>query len=187
MLLLALGISACAPARPPFALHDVTGLLPRLDLALTDQDGELVTGKSYRGEIVLLYFGYTHCPDACPTTLATLVQALHLMGSSSREVRVLFVTVDPARDSQAVLKRYVGFFGSSFVGLHGDDAELTALSKRYRITYHRDLPDRSGNYAVGHSNAVFVFDRHGRARLLATSADGPAAIARDLRHLLGSG
>jgi protein SCO1 len=135
---------------------------------------------------VLLYFGYTDCPDQCPTTLAALADALRALGPQASQVRVLFVSVDPGRDTTAVLKRYVGNFGPEFVGLRGDQAELTRLSKRYRIAYHYEKPDKYGNYEVDHSSAVFVFGRHGRARLLALSDNTPQQVASDLRRLLAN-
>jgi protein SCO1 len=185
-LLAVLALAACSSGGPHFALQNITGLLPRLKFALTDQDGRAVTATDYRGKIVLLYFGYTHCPDACPTTLTNLSEALRRLGPEASRVRVLFVTVDPARDTPAVMRRYVGAFGPEFVGLRGDDEALTALSKRYRIAYHLEPPDRNGYYAVDHSSAVFIFDASGQARLLAGESDNPRTIATDLQKLAAS-
>ncbi len=186
LAVLGLGVAACSSGGPHFALQNVTGLLPQLKFSLDDQDGHSVTAEDYRGKIVLLYFGYTHCPDACPTTLTDLSEALRRLGPEASQVRVLFVTVDPARDTLAVMKRYVGAFGPQFVGLRGDDDALTALSKRYRIAYHREPPDRNGYYAVDHSSAVFIFDASGRARLLSEEGDNPRTIAMDLAKLAAS-
>jgi protein SCO1/2 len=186
LTVVALGLAGCSSGGPSFALQNVTGLLPQLTFSLDDQDGRPVTADDYRGKIVLLYFGYTHCPDACPTTLTTLSEALRRLGPEASRVRVLFVTVDPARDTLAVMKRYVGAFGPEFVGLRGDDDELAALSKRYRIAYHLEPPDRNGYYAVDHSSAVFIFDASGRARLLAEENDNPRTIAIDLQKLARS-
>ncbi len=180
---LSLILAACGGRAPPFALQNVTGLLPRLKFQLTNENNQEVTADDYRGKIVMLYFGYTHCPDACPTTLATLSEAIRSLGPDAAKMRVLFVTVDPKRDTSAVLKSYVSFFGPQFVGLRGDDAELTALSKRYRIAFHLEPPDRNGNYAVDHSSAVFIFDGSGRIRLLGREGDGAAQFAQDLRRL----
>jgi protein SCO1 len=176
-------LAACGTSEPPFTLQSVSGLLPRLKFNLTDQDNRSVSAADFRGKIVLLYFGYTHCPDACPTTLATLADAMHRLGASAAQMRVLFVSVDPERDTPEALKRYVSFFGPQFVGLRGDEAELTSLSKRYRIAYHREPPDANGYYAVDHSSAIFIFDATGRARLLAREGEGAQAIAADLRRL----
>jgi protein SCO1/2 len=135
---------------------------------------------------VLLYFGYTQCPDVCPTTLATLARALHELGPAASQVRVLFVSVDPARDTASVLKRYVANFGPQFVGLRGSDAALTALAKRYRVAYSRGTPDANGFYPVSHSSAVFVFQKGGAVRLLAREDDKATTIAADLRQLTGA-
>ena len=178
------GLTGCAPHEPPYALHDISGLMPQLAFNLTDQDGRVVNARDYRGDVVLLYFGYTHCPDACPTTLAELTQAMRRLGAASSSVRVLFVSVDPQRDTAAVMKSYVGFFGQQFVGLRGDDASLSALAKRYRVAYHREPPEPDGSYAVEHSSAIFIFDRTGRVRLIGGSGNTPEQIAKDLRRLL---
>ena len=183
---LGLALAACGTSEPPFALSNVGGLLPKLQFDLTDQDDHAVSAQDYRGKIVLLYFGYTNCPDACPTTLTTLAAVMHRLGPDAAKVRVLFVTVDPQRDTSAVLKRYVGFFGTQFVGLRGDDRVLTALTKRYRVAYHREAPDSHGYYAVDHSSAVFIFDAQGRSRLLAREGDSAQIIAHDLRLLIES-
>ena len=186
LALLGLAITACGTSGPPFALQSVSGLLPRLQFQLTDQNDRPVTAQDYRGKVVLLYFGYTNCPDACPTTLTTLAAVMHRLGPQAANVRVLFVSVDPQRDTSLVLKRYVGFFGPQFVGLRGDDAEITTLTQRYRVAYHHEPPDRNGYYAVDHSSAIFIFDTAGRARLLAQEGDGAQMIAQDLRRLAAS-
>lgn len=185
-LVLITTLAACAGSGPPYALKNITGLVPALDFQLINQDGQAVTAADYRHDVVLLYFGYTQCPDECPTTLTTLANALHTLGSGAAHVRVLFVSVDPRRDTTAVLKRYVSNFGPQFVGLRGDPSELVDLSKRYRIAYHYEQPDKYGNYEVDHSSAIFVFDGRGRARLLGQSDNTPQQVASDLRRLLAS-
>jgi protein SCO1/2 len=185
-LLLASLLAACAGHDSSYALKNVTGLVSPLEFHLTNQDGRPVTADDYRHDVVLLYFGYTECPDECPTTLTMLANALRALGPRSSQVRVLFVSVDPRRDTTEVLKRYVSNFGPQFVGLRGDQAELTDLSKRYRIAYHYGQPDKYGNYEVDHSSAVFVFDGSGRARLLGQSDNTAQQVASDLRRLLAS-
>lgn len=186
LLLVLVELTACTRSEPPFQLQNITGLMPQLKFSLTDQDNRVVSAENFRGQVVLLYFGYTQCPDACPATLAMLRQALRTLGAGAAGVRVLFVSVDPQRDTSAVLKRYVGYFGGQFVGLRGDEAALNALTRRYRVAYHREKPDAHGYYAVDHSSAVFIFDRTGDARLLAGSTSGAGEIAADLRRLLAS-
>ena len=185
-LALVAGVAACQQQKP-WALRDVSGIVAPLEFHLTNQDGQTVDASNYRGKTVLLYFGYTHCPDVCPTTLGTLALALNRLGPDADKVRVLFVSVDPARDTVAVLKQYVNAFGPQFVGLRGSDAELQELSRRYRIAYALEKPDRQGNYTVAHSNAVFIFDDKGNARLLGGSDDKADAIAQDLKRLISSG
>ncbi|HEY6455268.1 MAG TPA: SCO family protein [Steroidobacteraceae bacterium] len=178
-----LALAGCV-RQTPFALQNITGLMPKLEFHLRDADARAVSAEDYRRKIVLLYFGYTSCPDVCPTTLAKLSQAVQSLGPQASNVRVLFVTVDPQRDTAAHLKSYVSYFGRQFVGLRGDDQALTELTRRYRVTYSMDPPDRNGNYSVEHSSAVFIFDQTGHPRLLAQSTDTANALAGDLRRLL---
>ncbi len=177
-------LGGCAQRELGHHMTNIAGLVAPLRFHMTDQDGLPVSAADYRGEAVLLYFGYTHCPDACPTTLATLADAIAHLGTQSQRVRVLFVTVDPRRDTEAVLKRYVNDFGPQFVGLRGSHAQLTRMIKRYRVSYHDEKPDASGAYEVDHSSAVFIFGPHGHARLLAQSGAPAAVLATDLRRLL---
>jgi protein SCO1/2 len=179
-------LTGCAPEQDGWRLTNITGLMPELAFRLTDHTGERVTAADFRGRPVLMYFGYTHCPDVCPTTLATIRRALGQLEGSER-VRVLFVTVDPERDRRADLARYVNAFGRQFVGLRGDPERLGDLTRRYRVVYNRDKPDDRGNYLVAHSSAVFVFDRQGDPRLVARPDDNAEAIAADLRRLLQAG
>jgi len=179
-------LAACAGNDPHYTLTSISGLVSPLEFKMTNQDGQPVTAADYRHDLVLLYFGYTECPDECPTTLTMLANALHTLGPQASEVRVLFVTVDPSRDTTRVLKRYVSNFGPEFVGLRPDPDELTALSKRYRISYHYEKPDKDGNYEVDHSSAVFIFDGGGRARLLALSDSTSQQVASDLHRLLAT-
>ena len=183
-LILTAALTGCVGRDPHYSLKSIRGLVSPLEFQMTDQDGQAVTAADYRHDLVLLYFGYTECPDQCPTTMATLANALHTLGPQASRVRVLFVTVDPDRDTAGVLKRYVGNFGPEFVGLRPDQDELTALSKRYRIAYHYEKPDKYGNYEVDHSSAVFIFDGGGRARLLALSNNTSKQVASDLHRLL---
>lgn len=183
-LTLLLLMAGCAREQHPWKLKNITGLMPPLAFALTDQNGRSVQAEDYRGQVLLLYFGYTHCPDVCPTTLSRLAQALKSLGTQAQEVRVLFVSVDPARDTPEVLLPYVAYFGPRFVGLSGDQAALRELTRKYRVSYGYDAPNARGDYAVSHSSAVFVFDRSGAVRLLATDGDAVDAVTGDLRRLL---
>ncbi|MGH9643091.1 MAG: SCO family protein [Terriglobales bacterium] len=177
------GLGACTP-NSAFHATDISGVMPPLEFQLTGAAGRPLSGRALAGKVTLLYFGYTSCPDVCPATLLKLGLALKHLGDDSDSVRVLFVSVDPQRDSPSVLDKYVGAFGPHIVGLSGTDQELTALTKRYRVAYRRSEPDPSGWYAVSHSSAVFVFDRNGRARLLIGPSETAAQISEDLGALL---
>jgi protein SCO1/2 len=180
-----LALTACEPSAPAPIYHarDITGVMRPLAFQLVDGTGAAVTAANYRGKIVLVFFGYTHCPDVCPTTLAKLTQVLKRLGPTADSVRVLFVSVDPARDSPKLLKSYAAAFAPQFVGLTGSDAQLTEVTKRYRVAYRREKPDPNGEYAVYHSSAIFIFDISGNARLLATGTESVADLTQDLRAL----
>jgi protein SCO1/2 len=168
---------------------DVSGSSPPLEFAMTrSSDGKPVTEADYRGDIVLLYFGYTFCPDICPTTLANLDDILGRLGSAAEHIRVLFVTVDPDRDTPPVLAAYVKNFGPQMVGLRGTPDQLAALARRYRIVYSVRPATADHPYEVTHSSAIYVFDRTGAARLLvpslASSTPDIAGTTADLRRLV---
>ncbi|MBE0615187.1 MAG: SCO family protein [Burkholderiales bacterium] len=182
--MIAYGVLSGCTSGESWKTHDISSLVPDLAFTLTDDRGRSVSAQDYRGKVALLFFGFTHCPDVCPTTLARLARTIQATDGGRDDVRVLVVTVDPARDSTAVMHEYVQAFGPQFVGLRGDAAALEALARRYRVAYALGKPDARGNYEVTHSSAVFVFDREGRARLLFSSKDTPAATAEDLRRVI---
>jgi protein SCO1/2 len=184
LLVFVLLLAACGGGKG-WHLKNVTGVVPDLEFRLTDDSGRKVSAADYRGQAVMLFFGYTNCPDVCPTTLAKLAAAMKQMGEAAQRVRVLFVTVDPKRDTREVLHRYVRAFGPGITGLRGSQAELQTLAKRYRITYSYGKPDANGDYEVTHSSAVFVFDAQGKARLMILPGDGAKIIAEDLSRLAG--
>lgn len=167
--------------------ENVTGGLPPIQFTLTDDEGHVVDASHYAGKVTLLYFGYTHCPDVCPTTLATIHEALHKIGKRADDVRVLFVSVDPKRDTARALKSYASAFGPHFIGLTGTRPQLQAVTKRYHVTYSYYAPDSNGDYEVQHSSAIFVFGRHGNARLLMEYQKGATAMAHDLGQLISQG
>lgn len=183
----ALALAACGSHDAGWHAKDVSGLLPDLEFRMTAAGGGAVSAADYRGKVVLLFFGYTNCPDVCPTTLAKLAAARAAMREHRDAVQVLFVTVDPARDTLARLAQYVAAFGPGMTGLRGDDKALEALVRRYRVAYSRDKPDAHGEYAVSHSGGVFVFDATGRARLLVRPEDAAPEIAADLERLAAGG
>jgi protein SCO1/2 len=178
-------LSGCGGAEKPWHMTDITGAMPRLQFRmLRANDGSVVSADAYRGRVVILYFGYTHCPDVCPTTLANLSEVLKRLDTRAYDVAVLFVSVDPERDTPQVLGAYVRAFAKQIDGLSGPDNGLAALTRRYRVIYSV-TPDTPGHpYSVMHSNAVFFFDRAGQARLVTTSTDDIAGIAQDVKRLL---
>jgi len=168
---------------------DVSGTSPPLEFTMARApSGKKVTQADYRGRITLLYFGYTYCPDICPTTLTNLGDALKRLGPEAADVRVLFVTVDPNRDTLSVLATYANAFAPQIQGLRGTPDQLAALARRYRIAYSVSPETKDHPYEVTHSSAIYVFDDSGAARLLiaslATTNPDIAGTADDLRRLV---
>lgn len=177
-------VPAAAPAVLAFSGSEIGGLGYGRDFALTDDQGLTRTLADYRGRIVVLSFGYSHCPDACPTLLSDLAAARAALGVEAARVQVLFVTIDPARDAPASLGAYVRAFDPSFVGLTGDDAAIARTAKEFHVFYQKiDGPDPR-DYAMDHSIGCYVFDPTGAVRLFLPSASATAAVAADLRALL---
>lgn len=164
-----IGAAALAGCRDGAPWHsiDVAGALPALDFSLTRaSDGREVTQSDYRGKLVMLFFGYTMCPDVCPLTLGNLMQVRDRLGDRARDLRILFVTVDPTRDTLPVLHQYAEYFGPEVVTLRGTDNQLARLARRYRVTYKVIPASGTHPYTVVHGPSVYVFDRTGRARLM---------------------
>lgn len=184
LLVGALALGACQRSSLPLQLTNISGHMPDLDFKLTNDAGKPVTGADYRGKVVLLYFGYTHCPDVCPLTLAQLHVVMQRLGPQAEDARILFVSVDPARDTPAVLKTYVNAFDPRAVGLTGTPRAVEALSKRYRSAFTREPGGSDDSYAVSHSSAIYVFDRAGHARVLATPSASHDDLVHDLKLLL---
>jgi protein SCO1/2 len=169
---------------------DVTGISPDLKFTMTRaEDGKEITAADYRGKVTLLYFGYTFCPDICPTTLANVAEILKGLGSEANKVRVLFVTVDPGRDTPKVLNLYTDAFAPQMDGLVGTADELAALARRYRIAYSVRPDDNAARYEVSHSPAIYVFGKEGKARLLignlGVGKPDLKGIGADLHRLIG--
>ncbi len=184
VLALVLTLGGCERSALPLTLTNVSGHMPDLDFTLTNDAGKAVTGADYRGKVVLLYFGYTHCPDVCPLTLAELHVVMKRLGPAADGARILFVSVDPKRDTPAILKAYVNAFDSRAIGLTGTPRAVEALSKRYRSAFTREPGGTDEAYAVSHSSAIYIFDRAGRARVLATPNATRDELVHDLKLLL---
>jgi protein SCO1/2 len=176
--------AACAPERPAFRSSDVTGTAYGRDFALTDHTGKPRTLADFRGKVVVLFFGYTHCPDVCPTTLSELVEAKKRLGPDGDKVQVLFVTVDPERDTRELLAQYVPAFDPSFLGLYGNAEALSRTAKEFRIFYQKQPGRTPDAYTMDHSAGTFVFDPEGRLRLYVGYGQGAEVFAHDIALLL---
>jgi len=165
-------------------LPEITGHLPDLRFSLMSDTGQPVTNQTYQGYLVMLFFGFTSCQAECPTTLFRLAKIMRNLGDNANRTRILFVTLDPGRDTPQVLHRYVSAFDAGHaVGLTGNETEIEDLTKHYRAAYR---PRKSDSDELSHSAAVYVFDPQGHARLLITPDDSIETVADDLRRLLGS-
>ncbi|MFO7529466.1 MAG: SCO family protein [Marinobacter sp.] len=179
-----LALTGCFGDEEQWHGKDISDLMPELEFELAGSGGQTVTPEDSEGNIRLLYFGFTSCPDVCPTTLTDLRKAVNQLPEDYRDdVTTLFVSVDPERDTPERLASYANFFGDYVVGLTAAEPELRALTKRYRTTFGYDEPDADGNYNVSHSSAVYVFDRSGKARLLLRPGLTPQQVSEDLAHL----
>lgn len=170
---------------PEFQSVDVTGADWGRDFELTDHTGRVRTLADFRGKVVTIFFGFTHCPDMCPTTMAKLGDVMTLLGEEASRVQGLFVTVDPKRDTAKVLAQYVPAFHPTFLGLYGDAQTTERTAKEFKVYYHLQEPNGQGFYSVDHSGQILVFDPEGRLRLLMKPDLPPEGMAQDLRVLLG--
>jgi protein SCO1 len=185
--LVALVLAACGPHGSTFQASDVTGASFGRDFALTDHNGKQRTLGDFRGKAVVVFFGYTQCPDVCPTTLAALAETMKQLGPDADRVQVLFVTVDPARDTRELLSQYVPAFDPRFLGLFGDADATARVAKEFKIVYQKQAGSSPGNYTMDHSAGTYIFDPQGRLRLFVGLAQGPDVFTHDLRELLKSG
>lgn len=182
---LLLVLAACSP-KPEFKNIDITGGTAfGKDFSLLDTDGNVRTLADFKGKVVVMFFGYTQCPDVCPTTLTEMQQAMTLLGKQSDKVQVIFVTVDPERDTAAILKQYVPAFDKRFIGLRpADDAALEKVTKDFKIFYRKVPGSSPGSYTMDHTAGSYAFDPEGRLRLYIKHAQGPETLAHDLKELL---
>jgi len=183
LLVSLLALAACGRGELRPGVTDITGVMPDLKFAMMRaDDGKWVTQNDYRGKIALLYFGYTHCPDVCPATLSNLADVLKDLGPHANDVRVLFVSVDPARDNLKALKEYANAFAPEIDGLRGSNNEIAKLAQRYRVLY--SVKKKPQGIEVMHSGSVFIFDRDGKAREVLTTTTDEKALAADIAALL---
>ena len=176
-------LAACGGS-PHFVSTDITGADFGRSFALTDHTGQLRHLADFKGKAVVIFFGYTQCPDVCPTTMSAMAEAMKLLGEDAKRVQVLFVTLDPERDTQALLAAYVPQFDPSFIGLYADLPTTAATAKEFKVYYQKQAGRTPQTYSIDHSASDYVYDPEGRLRLLVKHDETPQNIAADLRQLL---
>jgi len=169
---------------PSFRSTDITGADFGKDLQLVDHNGQPRSLGDFRGKVIVVFFGFTHCPDVCPTTLAELARALEKLGADGDRVQVLMVTVDPERDTPGVLKQYVTALDPRFLGLTGDADAIARTAREFKVFYQKSPGATPDAYSVDHSSGSYVFDPQGRLRLLVTYGQGADVFAHDIAQLL---
>jgi len=182
----ALALSGCERMAPPhhFNAIDLTGAKYAQGLALPDFDGRPRTLADFKGKVVVVFFGYTQCPDACPTTMAELSGILKTLGPDASKVQVLFVTVDPSRDTPALLKNYVANFRPDFIALRGDETQTQQVIKDFKLIVQKVPGKTPDSYTIDHTAGSYIFDPQGRIRLFAPQSLDPALLTADLKALL---
>ena len=178
-------LTACSEDRPQFSAIDLTGADYAKDFSVADAQGQTRTLADFRGKVVAVFFGYTHCPDFCPTTMAELAQVKQMLGADGKRLQAVFVTVDPERDTADNLKRYVTAFDPEFVALRPDtEQQLSTLAKDFKVYYKRVEGSAPGSYTMDHSAGMYLYDPEGRLRLYTRYGTEPQALAADIRLLL---
>ena len=182
--LLALGLLAgCTPAEPVFKSTDISGTSYGRTLRLTDHHGQERTLADFKGKVVTIFFGYTQCPDVCPTALSGMSSVMQALGPDAERVQVIFVTVDPERDTPELLAQYVPVFDARFLGLYGTPEKIAEVAKEFRVFY-RKSGDLAGHYTIDHTAGTYVFGPDGRPRLYVKHAEDPTVVAADIKALL---
>ncbi|MFM9914111.1 MAG: SCO family protein [Methylophilaceae bacterium] len=188
VLLLALSLVACSGSQTPSASQfigsDMTDVTLSSDFLLPDHNGTPRKLADFHGKVVALFFGYTHCPDVCPTTMTDLAGGLKLMGDSAKDVQVLFVSLDPERDSAEVLKKFVPSFNPTFLGLRGDLAQTVKVTQDFKVYFAKQESKSKAGYTIDHTSGVYVFDKTGTLRVIMKAGQTPKDIAHDLGLLL---
>ncbi|MGZ5181937.1 MAG: SCO family protein [Ramlibacter sp.] len=175
---------ACGERKAQFNAVDLTGADYARDFQLPDVDGKVRSLRDFKGKAVVVFFGYTQCPDVCPTTMADIAQAKTLLGADGAKVQGVFITLDPERDTPQLLKAYVANFGPDFVALRGTPEQTAAIAKDFKVYYKKVDGGAPGTYTLDHTAASFVYDPQGRLRLYARYGAGAQALADDLKQLL---
>lgn len=174
------------PSAPAFQSTDITGAELGRAFSLVDHHGKPRTLEDFRGKVLVVFFGFTHCPDVCPTTLAELAQARKKLGAQGGDVQVAMITVDPERDTPEVLRQYVTALDPEFVGLTGTPEQIAQTAREFKVFYQKSESGTPGSYSVDHSSGSFVFDRQGRVRLLVPYGKGADVFVHDIGQLLAA-
>lgn len=175
---------ACSDAKPAFVGIDLTGADYAQGFDLPDHNGQLRKLADFSGKVVVVFFGYTQCPDVCPTSLAELAEAKQMLGADGDRLQGIFISVDPERDTPAIMKDYMASFDPSFLALHATPTELVGLSKAFKLYYKRVEGSTPNTYTMDHSAGSYVYDPKGRIRLYHRYGSGPAGLAADIKLLL---
>ena len=178
------GLLACSEKKLNFVSIDLTGADYALDFTMTDHNGQARSIKDFAGKVVVLFFGYTQCPDVCPTSMAELAEVKRLLGKDGERLQGLFVTVDPARDTPEVLKAYMTNFDPSFLALYTTPEKLEAIAKDYKVYYKKVDGKTATSYTMDHSAGSYVYDTQGKLRLYTRYGTGAPALAADIKLLL---
>ncbi len=183
-LALSAGLAGCGDSTgPSFTGSDITGTHMGQGWTLTGTNGKPYTLQSFAGKVTLFFFGYTQCPDVCPTTLAELAQVVHLLGDQASRVQIVMITVDPERDTPEVLGAYVSSFDPSFLGLTGTPEQVKLAAGAFKA-YYAKVAQANGGYSMDHSASFYLFDTQGEARVLLNNSASAAVVAHDIEALL---
>jgi protein SCO1 len=177
-------LTACAPEKPQFRSIDLTGADYAKDFSLADFNGKARTLADFRGKVVSVFFGFTQCPDVCPTTMAEMAQIKQMLGTDGEKLQAIFITVDPERDTNELLKAYMANFDPGFLALRPTMEQLPVVAKEFKVFYKKVEGKAPGSYTMDHSAGSYVFDTKGRVRLYSRYGSGAEALASDLRLLL---
>jgi protein SCO1/2 len=177
-------LAGCHSGQPSFQSTDITGADFGKSFTLTDHNGKQRSLEDFRGQVVVVFFGFTHCPDVCPTTLAELAGAVRKLGPAGEKVQVLLVTIDPERDTPDLLAKYVTAFNPKFLALRGNADETARVAKEFKVIYQKVAGPRAEDYAMDHSAGSYIFDRQGRLRLYVSYGRGADVFAHDIDLLL---
>jgi len=176
--------TACSEKKQSFTAIDLTGADYARDFALTDHNGQPRTLKDFSGKVVVMFFGYTQCPDVCPTSMAELVEVKRLLGKEGERVQGIFVSIDPERDTPEVLKAYMGNFDPTFLALYTTPEKLVGVAKDYKVYYKKVAGSTPTSYTMDHSAGCYVYDTQGKLRLYTRYGSGAPALAADIKVLL---